>query len=166
VRKAVELFLVPRDGFNSVMSSSFSPGQKRKPKGVNPSKSKAGHVDGPFRERFGRLKHRGRGLQIDSRLVEGTNKAQLEQWITDYGEDSDFVRISVAREIPRAWQLPLISHENVAIPDTPTPRGLVARDHGLRCGAVGGDQTVVGIWEGRKIPHSRQVSRPRYCADS
>jgi len=33
---------------------------------------------GRFRECFGRLKHRWHGIQVDSRKVEGTNKAQLD----------------------------------------------------------------------------------------
>ena len=55
---------------------------------------------GRFRECFGRLKHRRNTLQVDSRTVEGTNKAQLKQSIDDYGEDSDFVRVRVRGELP------------------------------------------------------------------
>ena len=57
---------------------------------------------GRFRECFGKLQHRWKTFQIDSRTVEGTNKAQIEKWIADYGEDSDFVRVRVRGEFPRA----------------------------------------------------------------
>jgi hypothetical protein len=40
---------------------------------------------GRFRECFGRFRHRWDHGHIDSRSVEGTNKAQLEQWVRDYG---------------------------------------------------------------------------------
>lgn len=57
---------------------------------------------GRFRACFSRFKHRWITRQIDSRTVEGTNKAQLQKFVEDYGEDSDFVRIRVKGEFPRA----------------------------------------------------------------
>ena len=62
----------------------------------NPTQSK-----GRFRECFGKFCNRWITRQIDSRSVPGLNKAQLEQWVHDYGEDSDFVRIRVRGEFPR-----------------------------------------------------------------
>ena len=69
---------------------------------------------GRFRECFGSRKHRWYTYQIDSRNVEGTNKDQIAKWITDYGEDSDFVRVRVRGEFPRAGSQQLISSEDVA----------------------------------------------------
>ncbi|MCC4260791.1 MAG: terminase [Pseudomonadota bacterium] len=63
---------------------------------------------GRFRECFRRYKHRWITRQIDSRNVEGTNKAQIQKWIDDYGEDSDFVRIRVSGKFPKASDLQLI----------------------------------------------------------
>lgn len=57
---------------------------------------------GRFKECFGKRRHRWAHRQIDSRTVEGTNKSQLEKWVEDYGEDSDFVRIRVRGIFPRA----------------------------------------------------------------
>jgi hypothetical protein len=57
---------------------------------------------GRFRECFGRLRHRWIGRQIDSREVDGTNLGQLQKWVDDYGEDSDFVRVRVRGVFPRA----------------------------------------------------------------
>ena len=57
---------------------------------------------GSFRECFGRFKHRWITRQIDSRTAKMTNKAQLQQWVDDYGEDSDFVRVRVKGQFPRA----------------------------------------------------------------
>lgn len=69
---------------------------------------------GRFRECFGRLKHRWGGLQLDSRKVEGTNKAQHDAWAEDYGEDSDFFRVRVKGMFPRASSLQFIDSDLVA----------------------------------------------------
>lgn len=57
---------------------------------------------GRFKECFGKLKHRWQRKQIDSRTVEGTNKEQIQKWIDDYGEDSDFVKVRVRGIFPSA----------------------------------------------------------------
>lgn len=57
---------------------------------------------GRFRETHGRLRHRWSPRQIDSRTVEGTNKALLDEWVADYGEDSDFVKVRVRGMFPSA----------------------------------------------------------------
>ena len=58
---------------------------------------------GRFREAFpgGRFAARWRTLEVDSRTVPGTNKQQIERWIEDYGDDSDFVRVRVLGKFPR-----------------------------------------------------------------
>ena len=74
----------------------------------NPTRNK-----GRFRECFdnGRFAHRWNSLAIDSRSVSFTNKAQIEKWVTDYGEDSDFVRIRVKGVFPRVDAESFISYE-------------------------------------------------------
>jgi hypothetical protein len=57
---------------------------------------------GRFKDCFGRLKHRWGHTQIDSRDVEGTNKDQIQKWVDDYGEDSDFVKVRVRGLFPNA----------------------------------------------------------------
>lgn len=69
--------------------------------------------DGRFRECFGALKHRWITRQIDSRTARMTNKAQIAQWVADYGEDSDFVRIRVRGVFPRAGSQQFIGSEMV-----------------------------------------------------
>ena len=58
---------------------------------------------GRFRECFpgGKFSHRWKCKAIDSRTVPISNKAQIQRWIDDYGEDSDFVRIRVLGKFPR-----------------------------------------------------------------
>jgi hypothetical protein len=64
----------------------------------NPTRNK-----GRFRDCFpgGRFAHRWISAAIDSRDVPISNKSQLDRWIADYGEDSDFVRVRVRGIFPR-----------------------------------------------------------------
>jgi hypothetical protein len=108
---------------------------------------------GRFRECFGRLKHRWNTLQVDSRNVEGTNKAQLEQWIQDYGEDSDFVRVRVRGEFPRTGSCQLIPPELVAAARKNKAQGFERLPLIMACDVArfGDDQTVIGLRQGRKF---------------
>lgn len=45
---------------------------------------------------------------MDSRTARMTNKAELAEWVRDYGEDSDFVRVRVGGEFPRAGTMQFI----------------------------------------------------------
>jgi hypothetical protein len=74
----------------------------------NPTKNK-----GRFRECFpgGKFAHRWKTDTIDSRTVPITNKEQIQKWITDYGEDSDFVRVRVRGVFPRVDAESFISFE-------------------------------------------------------
>lgn len=63
-------------------------------------------IAGRFRESWS---HR----QIDGRDVKRTNKELLRSWIETYGEDSDFVRVRVKGQFPRAGTMQLISSEVV-----------------------------------------------------
>jgi hypothetical protein len=69
---------------------------------------------GRFRDCFGRFQHRWMTRHIDSRTVEGTNKAQLDRYVQDYGEDSDFVRVRVRGLFPSASSMQLIEASVVA----------------------------------------------------
>jgi len=68
---------------------------------------------GRFHDCFAKLRHRWRGRRIDSRTVSITNKEQIEKWIDDYGDDSDFVRVRVKGVHPRAGTLQLIPSDLV-----------------------------------------------------
>lgn len=63
---------------------------------------------GAFAECFGKNRHRWRTWQIDSRKVQITNKTKIAQWVADYGEDSDFVRVRVRGVFPRASSMQFI----------------------------------------------------------
>ncbi len=70
---------------------------------------------GRFRECFagGRFAHRWSPRQIDSREVPGTNKGEIDKWIADYGEDSDFVRVRVKGQFPRGGSMQFIDGDLV-----------------------------------------------------
>lgn len=50
---------------------------------------------GRFHDCFNANRHRWGHGTVDARTVSLTNKEQIKQWIEDYGEDSDFVRVRV-----------------------------------------------------------------------
>lgn len=70
---------------------------------------------GRFRECFdgGKFAHRWDHAAIDSREVALTNKAQIQSWIDDYGEDHDFVRVRITGQFPRTDGVSFISLEVV-----------------------------------------------------
>lgn len=57
---------------------------------------------GRFRECFRKYRHRWETRQIDSRTTKMANKKQLQEWVDDYGEDSDFVKVRVRGIFPNA----------------------------------------------------------------
>lgn len=55
---------------------------------------------GWFYECFHSQRHRWNTQQIDSRTVQITNKAVIDEWVKDYGVDSDFVKVRVRGLFP------------------------------------------------------------------
>lgn len=106
---------------------------------------------GRFKECFGRFKHRWKTRQIDSRMVEGTNKEQLETYVRDYGEDSDFVRVRVKGEFPRAGTMQFIPGDIVseARRREPSVHSTDPIVMGVDVGRFGDDQSVIVIRRGR-----------------
>ena len=68
---------------------------------------------GRFRECWRRFRHRWNTRQVDSRTAKKAEKGQLQKWVDDYGEDSDFVRVRVRGEFPRSASTQLIAGELV-----------------------------------------------------
>lgn len=62
---------------------------------------------------FGSERHRWNHRSIDSRTSSITNKEQIAEWVNDYGEDSDFVRVRVRGVPPRASELQFIPQDLV-----------------------------------------------------
>lgn len=92
---------------------------------------------------FGSMRDRWQPIVVDSRDSRFTNKAQIAEWIQDYGEDSDFVRVRVRGLPPAASDLQFIDTATVAaaqrrstaaLSDEPLVAGLdVARGGGDDC---------------------------------
>jgi hypothetical protein len=108
---------------------------------------------GRFRQCFGSFKHRWRTFQIDSRNVEGTNKAEIDKWVADYGEDSDFVRVRVRGEFPRAGSSQFIPSDVVAACRKYRSEGhaTLPKILSVDVARFGDDQSVVGYRQGRKF---------------
>lgn len=108
---------------------------------------------GAFAECFGRKKHRWKTKQIDSRDVSITNKTLLKQWVTDYGEDSDFVKVRVRGVFPNASSLQFIPRELVeaAMKREPTEGSHIGRTAavGVDVARFGDDQSVIRTRIGR-----------------
>lgn len=100
---------------------------------------------GRFRECFGRFKHRWITHRVDSRTAKmATNKAQIAQWIEDYGEDSDFVRVRIKGEFPRAGSTQFISSDVVerAMKNRPPEDVNAVKVLAVDVARFGDDQTV------------------------
>jgi hypothetical protein len=96
-----------------------------------------------YRANFGSQRHLWNHGSIDSRKSAITNKHQIEEWIRERGEDSDFVRVRVRGLPPRASDAQYIGQDLVydaqmrplvTMPDDPLVCGLdVARGGGDDC---------------------------------
>lgn len=88
---------------------------------------------------------------IDSRSVEGTDKAKLNQIVEKHGEDSDEARIEVKGEFPRQGDSQFISREIV---EGAAAREIVRDDYaglimGVDVARFGDDSTVIYFRRGR-----------------
>ena len=106
---------------------------------------------GFFKRIFTHLRHRWRTKQIDSRDVEFTNKREIQKWVDDLGEDSDFVRVRVRGLFPKSAATQLIPNDVVHAacyhnePDVDQLAPLVL---GVDCAREGDDESVVAIRRG------------------
>ena len=105
---------------------------------------------GRFFQCFGKYRHRWTTRQIDSRTVSITNKEQIQQWVDDYGEDSDFVRVRVKGQFPRAANNQLIPADIVDAarkvkPVSHTSDPIVI---GVDVARFGDDRSVIAIRQG------------------
>ena len=119
---------------------------------------------GRFRECFGKYKHRWITRQIDSRTCKMANKAQIQQWIDDYGEDSDFVRVRVKGEVPRSGSDQFIPSDIVEAAGLRELKS-DAYSHapkvlGVDVARFGEDQTVFCVRQGLHI-HKLEAARDR-----
>lgn len=108
---------------------------------------------GRFRECFPgqRFAKVWKSVQVDSREVSLTNKAQIQAWINAYGEDSDFVRIRVKGVFPRTGEMEFISAEDVS---AAAEREAISFPHdplviGVDVARYGSNESVIYFRKGR-----------------
>lgn len=108
---------------------------------------------GAFADCFGSQRHRWHGQHIDSRSVAITNKTLLDQWVADYGEESDFVKVRVRGVFPNASSLQFIPRELVdtAMKREPVAERFIGRTCaiGVDVARFGDDQSVIFTRVGR-----------------
>ncbi len=90
--------------------------------------------------------------KIDARTVEGANLPLFEEWVEEYGEDSDFVRIRVKGEFPKASADQLISEPVINAAMMRVTREEEYRSlpvvFGLDIAGSGDDKTVLWMRQG------------------
>lgn len=118
---------------------------------------------GRFRECFRKFRHRWSTRQIDSRTIKITNKAQLQKWVDDYGEDSDFVKVRVRGMFPSASMKQFISTEDV---DAATNRHLRPDQYDFAAKILtvdpswsGDDPFVIGLRQGLAFKILRTIPK-------
>jgi hypothetical protein len=93
--------------------------------------------------------------RVDGRTVRFTNKRQIQAWIEEYGEDSDFVRVRVLGKFPRAGASNFISPElTEAARRRTVPRmNWENQPRILACDPArfGDDWTIITLRQGHKV---------------
>ena len=111
---------------------------------------------GRFRACFGKFRHRWITMQVDSRTARKTNKDKIQQWIDDYGIDSDFVRVRVLGKFPRQASNQLISEEAVdRCMNEFEALGYEFYPIAVTCDVArfGDDMTTIGVMQGSRKLH-------------
>ena len=108
--------------------------------------------DGKFFECFHRMRHRWFTKQIDSRTAKMTDKTQINKWVEDYGEDSDFVRVRVRGVFPNVSDRQFIPSSYVEAARTRKISALqfsfAAKIMSVEPAWTGGDEIVIGLRQG------------------
>ncbi len=116
------------DGIHEVSEGGLTDGEPMVFRFGNPTRNSGDF----YRVCFGSGRDRWKPTVVDARDSAFTNKAQLQEWIDEYGEDSDFVRVRVRGLSPRASELQFIDQDRVwgaqkrALPATFKDEPLVA----------------------------------------
>jgi len=115
---------------------------------------------GAFYDCFNRFSHRWGNNTVDSRFAMMANRSQIDEWISDYGFDSDFVRVRVRGEFPVAGSSQLIRRDAIEaamvedIPDEAVEgQPLIL---GVDVARFGDDESVLYMRRGRK--HSEPLA--------
>ncbi len=110
-------------------------------------------ASGRFRECWGKFRHRWATMKVDSRTAKKVNLEEVNEWINDYGEDSDFVRVRIKGEFPKQAADQFIPTDLVdsAIKHNASNYSNSLKIMGCDLARFGDDQTVFCIRQGRKV---------------
>jgi hypothetical protein len=112
---------------------------------------------GRFKQCFpgGRFAHRWQTLQVDSRTAKKANQAQIQQWIEDYGEDSDFSRVRIKGTFPRTSSLQFIGEDLIQLAQSRFADAIAydwaPRIIGCDIARFGDDATVILVRQGNRL---------------
>lgn len=117
--------------------------------------------EGSFYECFHKNAHLWHHRSIDTRTIQGTNKEEIQKWLEEDGEDSDWFRVHVKGLFPRQSELQFISHAVVdaarkyrAVGYESQPKVLAAD-----IARFGGAENVIGMRQGRKYQELESFRR-------
>lgn len=121
----------------------------------NPTKN-----TGRFSECFKKYRHRWHCKEIDSRTAKKANQKQIQHWIEDYGEDSDFVRVRVKGMEPRSSSHQMFPYDLV---ERAMGRQIHISQYQYAPAILGcdiarsptGDQTVFTVRQGLAVTHAK-----------
>lgn len=113
----------------------------------NPSKN-----TGRFRECFRNFSHRWKQFKVDSRESRLASKAIIDQWLVDYGEDSDFFKVRVRGDFPSKSFKQVIPTDAVDAAIKYRAEGYANMPYvmGVDVGRER-DMTVITVRQGRKV---------------
>lgn len=115
-----------------------------------------------YRVTFGSERNRWKHRSIDSRNCVFTNKEQIKEWVEDYGEDSDFVRVRVRGLPPRASDAQFIDLERVT--DAQKRKVVTLPDDPLIVGVDfawgGSDKNVIRFRKGLDARYIKPIKIP------
>lgn len=108
---------------------------------------------GRFREFWRKFVHRWKTFEVDSRKARKANQKQIQEWIEDWGEESDFVRIRVRGLFPLQSANQLITEEltNAAMKRQAAGWEWEPVIIGCDVARFGDDFTVICVRQGRKL---------------
>jgi hypothetical protein len=143
------------DSINEATEGALTRGRVVKVAFGNPTRN-----TGWFRECWRRFSERWTTQQVDSRTAKMVDQKVVNDWIDDYGDDSDFVRVRVKGEFPRRGTMQFISSETVSDAQERKAEGYdeLPRILGVDVARYGDDKTVFARRQGSKLfPLEKQV---------
>lgn len=146
------------DAISEVAEGGLTDGEPMFFKFGNPTRN-----SGDFHRCFHGMRHRWVTRQIDSRTASLTNKSQIQQWIDDYGIDSDFVKVRVRGMFPS-----MSAKQFISVADVDAAYGLhIPRERYewapkiLTCDPAweGDDELVIGLRQGLAFSILRTIPK-------